>query len=144
VAGVLVIKEHKMNTQKIKSIFIFSIALLAILASSGFCDYKIVWSTIDGGGGVSSGGTYIVRGTIGQPDAAYSEGGNYELLGGFWSGVPVCVVDFRHFARFAEYWLETGSDLPADLYEDDVVDLYDLELFTDEWLYHCPYDWPLR
>jgi len=57
---------------------------------------------------------------------------------------PPCVVDFRHFARFADYWLETGSDLPADLYEDDIVNWLDLEVFVDEWLDYCPYDWPLR
>ncbi|MHC4337794.1 MAG: hypothetical protein ACYSTG_07585 [Planctomycetota bacterium] len=31
----------------------------------------------------------------------------------------MCFVDFHHFARFADYWLETGSDIPADLYEDE-------------------------
>jgi hypothetical protein len=106
--------------------------------------YVLEWSTIDGGGGVSRGGQYIVSGTIGQPDAGVSSGGGYELLGGFWSAAPLCTVDFRHFARFAEYWLETGSDLPADLYEDDIVDELDLELFVDKWLCYCPYDWPLK
>ncbi|MHC4621384.1 MAG: hypothetical protein ACYTEQ_26885, partial [Planctomycetota bacterium] len=46
--------------------------------------YELSWSTIDGGGGRSSGGRYVLVGTIGQPDAAYSAGGPYELLGGFW------------------------------------------------------------
>ena len=73
-------------------------------------------------------------------------GGDYELLGGFWPGGLVCVVDFRHFPRFAEYWLETETGLPADLYEDeeDIVNWRDLEVFVDEWLDYCPYDWPLR
>ena len=31
--------------------------------------YSIDWSTIDGGGGTSTGGVYTVSGTIGQPDA---------------------------------------------------------------------------
>ena len=31
--------------------------------------YSIDWSTIDGGGGTSTGGVYSVSGTIGQPDA---------------------------------------------------------------------------
>lgn len=48
--------------------------------------YDLTWSTIDSGGGTSNGGTYTVRGTIGQHDAAYSAGGDYELLGGFWIG----------------------------------------------------------
>lgn len=57
---------------------------------------------------------------------------------------PLFTVDFEHFARFAEYWLETGTDLAADLYEDDIVDLLDLKLFVDEWLDYCPYDRPLK
>ncbi len=107
-------------------------------------DYILTWSTIDGGGGVSSGGQYIIRGTIGQPDAGVMAGGDYELAGGFWSEIPVCTVDFEHYARFAEYWLETGSDLPADLYKDGIVNLLDLKLFADEWLCTCPYGWPLK
>jgi len=124
-------------------IIVFSVLALAVTA---FGDYEVSWHTIDGGGGTSSGGSYIVSGTIAQPDAAWSAGGQYELLGGFWPGGPLCVVDFRHFARFAEYWLETGSNLPADLYEDenDIIDYFDLEVFVDEWLGYCPYDWPLR
>lgn len=108
--------------------------------------YVLEWSTIDGGGGTSSGGPYVLSGTIGQPDAAYSAGGPYEVLGGFWSGGPLCIVDFHDFARFADYWLESGSDLPGDLYEDaeDIVNWRDLEVFVDDWLNYCPYDWPLR
>jgi hypothetical protein len=106
--------------------------------------YDLHWSTIDGGGGTSSGGQYVLTGTIGQPDAAYSAGGDYELLGGFWPGGPICFVDFEDFARFAGLWLESGTGLAADLYEDDVVDFLDLKLFVDEWLCTCPYNWPLR
>jgi hypothetical protein len=46
--------------------------------------YSIDWSTIDGGGGTSTGGVYSVSGTIGQPDAGTMSGGNYTLQGGFW------------------------------------------------------------
>lgn len=46
--------------------------------------YTIDWSTIDGGGGTSTGGVYSVSGTIGQPDAGLMSGGNYTLAGGFW------------------------------------------------------------
>ena len=127
-----------------KNIFRNSFLALLLIAVPTLGGYEMGSYTIDGGGGVSSGGQYIVRGTIGQPDAAYSAGGDYELVGGFWSEVPFCIVDFYHYARFAEYWLESGSDLPADLYEDDTVDLLDLGLFVDEWLYYCPYDWPLK
>jgi len=56
----------------------------------------------------------------------------------------MCFVDFEHFARFADYWLVSGSGLPADLYEDDIVDWLDVDEFVYEWLYYCPYDWPLK
>ena len=94
-------------------------------------DYELSWSTIDSGGGQSSGGPYVLTGTIGQPDAAwssggpytltgtigqpdtaYSSGGDYELLGGFWPGEPLCIVDFQHFARFAEGWLARERAVP--------------------------------
>jgi hypothetical protein len=125
-----------------------SLLIVFLLASWLFAqsggDYVLHWSTIDGGGGQSSGGPYILSGTIGQPDAAYSDGGRYELLGGFWPGGPVCIVDFKDFARFAQYWLQTGSDLPADLYKDNTIDEKDLREFVTEWLYECPYSWTLR
>ncbi len=60
---------------------------------SAFCfgasgqTYSIDWSTIDGGGGTSTGGVYSVTGTIGQPDAGTMSGGNYTLQGGFWGVV---------------------------------------------------------
>jgi len=118
---------------------------MPIEAQSGGSN-DLSWRTIDGGGGTSSGGAYILRGTIGQPDAAYSAGGPYELLGGFWPGGPLCFVDFESYAIFAEWWLETGPGMPADLYKDEynIVDLYDLKLFVNEWLEYCPYGWPLK
>jgi hypothetical protein len=129
---------------KISKLTLLSAILTFVSIACG--DYQIVWSTIDGGGGRSSGGQFIVTGTIGQPDAGYSAGGDYEVLGGFWPGGPLCLVDFEDFARFAQYWLETGLDLPADLYKDEynIVDFYDLGEFVNEWLYYCPYNWPLR
>ena len=133
-----------MNTRKTSLLLMFGITALTTFVSSGFCDYQIVWSTIDGGGGRSAGGQYVLTGTIGQPDAGYSASGNYELLGGFWPGGPLCFVDFPDFTRFAEYWLETGSNLPPDLDGNGIVNLYDLKLFVDEWLCLCPYNWPLR
>jgi hypothetical protein len=52
--------------------------------------YAIDWFKVAGGGGISAGtngGTvYSVSGTIGQQDASGAMiGGNYSLIGGFWS-----------------------------------------------------------
>ena len=46
--------------------------------------YSLDWFTIDGGGGTSTGGVYLVSGTIGQPDAGGPmTDGNYSLTDGF-------------------------------------------------------------
>jgi hypothetical protein len=58
--------------------------LTSILGLTVLAQYSIDWSTIDGGGGASTGGVYTVTGTIGQPDAGTMSGGNYTLQGGFW------------------------------------------------------------
>jgi hypothetical protein len=47
----------------------------------------IDWFSIDGGGGTSTGGDYILSGSVGQPDAGTSlRSESYTLEGGFWSG----------------------------------------------------------
>ena len=135
--------NNKLISVKVEKTILLIMCIL-LFSLPVFGDYEISWSTIDAGGGVSSGGQYLVRGTIGQHDAAYSQGQQYELLGGFWPGEPMCFINFEHFARFAEYWLEIGDNLPADLYKDDIVDYFDLDAFVDEWLYWCPYDWLLK
>jgi len=62
--------------------------LAALLSAPALLDqsggsYDLSWSTIDGGGGTSTGGVYSVSGTIGQPDAGPTmSGGNYALDGG--------------------------------------------------------------
>ncbi len=64
------------------------LALCCLISAVSFValgqNYSIDWSTIDGGGGTSTGGVYLVSGTIGQPDAGTMSGGNYTLTGGFW------------------------------------------------------------
>ena len=140
-----------MNARTSKCVvLVFILAMISSAWGMTGGQYEVSWSTIDGGGGTSSNGPYVLTGTIGQPDAAYSAGGNYELLGGFWPGGPICVVDFYRFARFAEWWLEEDcTELNkwcggADLNHEDGVDLVDLSWFVNEWLYYCPYDWRLK
>jgi hypothetical protein len=48
--------------------------------------YQIDWWTVNGGGGVSSGGSYSLSATIGQADAGTLSGGEFLLAGGFWGG----------------------------------------------------------
>ena len=120
--------------------------VLTLIISMAFGDYELSWYTIDGGGGRSTGGPYTLTGTIGQSDAGYSRGGNFELLGGFWPGGPLCFVEFEDFAKFAEQWWLKGTGLPADLYEDldNQINWLDLKVFVEQWLCYCPTGWPLK
>jgi len=83
-------------------------AALAMITAATFAQfagpegsYDLSWYTIDGGGGTSSGGSFELTGTIGQPDAGVMTGGapgnEFELVGGFWSTpggtVPTCPAD---------------------------------------------------
>lgn len=52
--------------------------------------FDLSWSTIDGGGGgPSRGGRFALSGSLGQPDAGVLSGGNFNLEGGFWSGMTL-------------------------------------------------------
>ncbi len=135
--------NSKLISVKVEKSILLTICIL-LFSLPAVADYDIPRHTIGGGGGRSSGGPYVLTGTIGQPDAAWSSGGQYELLGGFWPGGPLCFVDFYSFARFAELWLETGVGLAADLDNDEDVDFADLKRLVDEWLYSCPPDWQLK
>ncbi len=59
--------------------------------------FDLSWHTVDGGGGTSSGGGFVVRGTIGQPDAGDLTGGEFTLRGGFWqaAGCGTCPTDLN-------------------------------------------------
>jgi hypothetical protein len=57
--------------------------------------YDLTWNTVDGGGHTfSTGGDYILGGTVGQPDAGLMTGGEYTLSGGFWHG-GVAAAEYR-------------------------------------------------
>jgi hypothetical protein len=62
-----------------------------LMPAFGFAQqYSIDWYKVSGGGGTSTGGTYQVSGTIGQPDASGAmSGGNYSVTGGYWSLIQV-------------------------------------------------------
>ncbi len=64
---------------------LFAAGFLAALVPATAQNYSIDWFSIDGGGGTSTGSVYSVSGTIGQPDAGIMSGGNFTLVGGFWS-----------------------------------------------------------
>ena len=68
-------------------LLVIAITALGIVSASALAGYNLDWWTVDGGGATSStGGSYSLGGTIGQPDAGTSSGGTYALSGGFWGG----------------------------------------------------------
>jgi len=84
---------------------LLSLLLLAAIPASA--QYTIDWFTIDGGGGLSSGGAYTLNGTIGQPDAATSSGGTYTVHGGFWSAFAVVQTEGAPLLRL----VRSGQDV---------------------------------
>lgn len=83
---------------------------LCVLAGVGFvaAEFEISRSTIDGGGIMrSTGGSFELSGTIGQPDTSVMTGADFQLSGGFWFATP-----------------------PGDCNEDGGVNLIDAERFT--------------
>jgi hypothetical protein len=80
--------------------------------------FSIDWYKIGGGGGTSTGATYQVSGTIGQPDAGSAmSGGSYSLTGGFWSiisvvqtpSLPDLTITFVGPNSVVVSWPNTGS-----------------------------------
>ena len=86
--------------------------MLLISTASFAQQYSIDWSTIDGGGGASTGGMYSVSGTIGQPDAGRMSGGSFTMDGGFWGliaavqtpGAPLLSIARTTTNTVAVFW----------------------------------------
>jgi len=109
--------------------------------------FEIMWYTIDGGGGVSTGGSYTLAGTIGQPDAASGlAGGPYTLDPGFWPGAlaaPTCGADLNHdgildngdIGTFIQFFL--AGNLAADMNGDGFLDNGDIGAFVQYFLAGC-------
>jgi hypothetical protein len=73
-----------------KKLILFCLLACACCLPAWAQQYSINWYKVAGGGGTSSGGQYMVSGTIGQPDASGAlSGGNYSLTGGFWALIQV-------------------------------------------------------
>ncbi len=59
-------------------------------------------------------------------------------------GVRVCVVALDDLANFADDWLVSGADVPADLSGDSDVDFEDYGMFAWWWRGYCPDGWQLK
>jgi hypothetical protein len=65
------------------------LAAVSIIRAAPDEPFELTWWTVDGGGATSSGGVYILSGTIGQADAHCASSGSYLITGGFWNGVVI-------------------------------------------------------
>ncbi len=108
--------------------------------------FELSWYTIDGGGAMfSTGGSFELSGTIGQPDAGVMAGGNYTLIGGFWGGAGVSmpcdacdancdgVIDAFDIEPFIGVLLggPRCAACTGDVNADGVVDAFDIEPFIN-------------
>ena len=72
------------------SFFVIAVVLFSFVSVAAGNGYSVDWWTVDGGGGISStGGSYSLAGSIGQPDAGTASGGTYSVVGGFWGGASL-------------------------------------------------------
>lgn len=72
------------------SVLLLAVGILAtahVLAQSSGGAFEVTQSTIDAGGGTSTGGEFELTGTIGQPEAdpKAASGGELVVAGGFWA-----------------------------------------------------------
>jgi hypothetical protein len=75
----------------------YAAVMSSIIAASATAQtggpFDLSWNTIDGGGASSSGASFMLSGTIAQPDASGAlSGGSFSLMGGFWPGVSMAAA----------------------------------------------------
>jgi hypothetical protein len=124
-------------------IALVSLPLCAALPAWG--QYEITVFTIDGGGGVSSGGSYSVTGTVGQVDAHTNITGSTLMVGGgFWPATRCCCrrdfnangeVNSQDFFDFLTRFF--AADPLADINCDGVINSQDFFDFLDQYFSGC-------
>lgn len=98
--------HQRLNPRFRESLTVAALVLTTVAVGQ---TYEISRKTVDGGGGMrSTGGSFELSGTIGQPDAGALTGGPFVLNGGFW--FPLAASDCN---------------------VDGIVDLYDYVPFVD-------------
>ncbi len=92
----------KLMKTKYKIIYLLLLATFLTYAQSGG-NFNIKKSSIDSGGGLSTGGGFSLTGTIGQTDASkIVSGGNFSVTGGFWNEKPVIREDLMFTNGFED------------------------------------------
>lgn len=71
-------------------------AACAQAAGNGSPDYAVTWFSSDSGSGTAAGGSYTLRGTLGQADADPlhpADADGFVLVSGYWAVPPTPLVD---------------------------------------------------
>lgn len=90
---------NSINLSRVKIRVITVCATLIALSAAAYAQsgggFEITKSTIDGGGGLSAGGDFVLTGTIGQPEAGTqtASGNEFALAGGFWAQIGNLVIE---------------------------------------------------
>lgn len=66
-------------------------ACVLSLTAAAQAQFSMPWYSIDGGGGVSTGGSFTLMGQVGQPDTACLPGGGFSIAGGVLT-TPSCAT----------------------------------------------------
>jgi hypothetical protein len=102
-----------------KTRLLFSLLAVVVPTLAAAGEFTGNWWTFDGGAGVSSGVTYRLQGTIGQPDVGVSCGVTYALNGGFWPGAipqpPKLIIELLPDGSVKVSWPKWASDSDYEL-----------------------------
>ena len=134
-------------------------ALRSVLAATLLCSFvgvagaradgppqfEMEWSTIDAGGGLSYGGTFVLTGTVGQHDTNALAAVDLEAGSGFWfeQDAANCPADFNSdgFLDFTDFdffvgQFEAGNPV-ADFNNDTFLDFTDFDDFVAAFESYC-------
>jgi hypothetical protein len=89
-----------------------TLLFLATLATT-HAQYSMTWSTMDGGGGGGTAGTFAMQGTLGQPDTASGTAGTITFMGGYWSHFDETLPALRIFRAGANIVLAWPNPSPG-------------------------------
>ena len=131
-----------------KRLLITLISLSVLSANAAFA-IDLNAFTIDGGGGTSAGNGFELSATIGQPDAGFMSGDDFELQGGFWtSAAPAAAcpgdadgdgdIDITDLGFVLSQFGMVGPGLEGDLDGDGDVDVTDLGIVLANFGAACP------
>jgi hypothetical protein len=129
---------------RLNNLQILGVLVAIALAPAALAQYDLNWYTFDGGGATfSTGGTFELGGTIGQPDAGGPlSGGTFDLVGGFWPipNATACHGDVNcdgviNFADINAFVAVLSGGTPcnfanADINGDGVINFQDINPFV--------------